>query len=238
MNSFKHNRKHYGTLGGGSEGSTDLTRRAAWLSVLALPLLTMATSSAVFADEFAQTEQDRHLAGLLTEKRSKWRDLNVPYRDGVFLRDFIRQRSARSIVEIGTSTGHSGLWIAWALTKTGGKLTTFEIDKQRFQTAQQNFTQARVASHIDSRLESARTGILPLERPIDMVFLDGDHNNYRYYFDQLAPKLSANGCIIAHNVGASFWDTAGYLKMVRAAPGFATKIVRPNNDPIAVTCRV
>jgi len=190
------------------------------------------------ADEFTQTEQDQRLSKLLNEKRSHWRDLNVPFQDGVFLRNFILERNVRSVVEIGTSTGHSGLWIAWGLTKTDGRLVTFEIDEQRYRTAQKNFTEARLADHIDSRLESARTGILAVKVPVDMVFLDGDRSHYRHYFETLSPMLSDGGCFVTHNIGSSFWDAEGYLTMVRGTSGFETEIVQPSNEAIAITCKI
>lgn len=208
------------------------------MPVLAAVLaVAVAYPAAAQADNFSGTEQDRHLSELLTGKRSQWRDLNVTYRDGEFLRNFIARRAVRSVVEIGTSTGHSGLWIAWGLTKTGGRLVTFEIDRERHRTAQRNFAEAQVSSLIDTRLESARTGVLTLTGPIDLVFLDGDHGHYRHYVEKLLPMLSGNGCFVAHNVEYGFWDGRGYLAMMRSMPGFATEIVRPDEEAIAVTCR-
>ena len=54
--------------------------------------------------------------------------MNVPEVDGRTLRDLIVNNGFKSALEIGTSTGHSAIWIAWGLSKTGGKLTTIEID--------------------------------------------------------------------------------------------------------------
>ncbi len=214
-------------------------RNMRWMPALILLLAfwALAPTDAVQADDFAGTEHDRHLAEILKGKRSQWRDLNVPYQDGEFLRNFVAGRSMRSVVEIGTSTGHSGLWIAWGLTKTGGRLVTFEIDRERHATARQNFTAARVSALIDARLESARTGVLALTGPIDMVFLDGDHGHYRHYVETLAPLLSDDGCFLTHNIERPFWDGQGYLAMVRGIPGFATEVVRPGEEAIAVTCR-
>lgn len=61
----------------------------------------------------------------------------------------------RRALEIGTSTGHSGVWIAWALSKTGGQLTTIEIDSERHRAALANFKEAGLASYIDARLGDA-----------------------------------------------------------------------------------
>jgi caffeoyl-CoA O-methyltransferase len=61
--------------------------------------------------------------------------LNVPMNDGRMLRILTETVGAKSVVELGTSTGYSGLWFCTALQNTGGKLTTFEIDPGRAATA-------------------------------------------------------------------------------------------------------
>ena len=57
--------------------------------------------------------------------------LSVPVKGGRALRLLTEATGARYVVEIGTSTGYSGLWLCLALQKTNGRLTTFEIDHQR-----------------------------------------------------------------------------------------------------------
>ena len=78
-----------------------------------------------------QKALDEKVQAFLTKNKSKWRDLNVPYEDGKVLYDVIVKNKYTSAIEIGTSTGHSTIWIAWALSKTGGKLITIEIDPER-----------------------------------------------------------------------------------------------------------
>jgi len=56
--------------------------------------------------------------------------LNVPMLDGRALRLLAEAVGAKNIIEIGTSTGYSGLWFCLALQRTGGHLTTFEIDRK------------------------------------------------------------------------------------------------------------
>src|SRR5262249_58173978 len=93
--------------------------------------------------------RDAGVEGLLEAMRGRWRDFNVPYEDGQVLYDLIVKNHYTRALEIGTSTGHSAIWIAWALSKTGGKLITIEINGDRYKTALENFEQAGVAAHID-----------------------------------------------------------------------------------------
>ncbi|MCJ7681577.1 MAG: hypothetical protein MUP70_12685, partial [Candidatus Aminicenantes bacterium] len=66
-------------------------------------------------------------------------DMNVPTVDGQTLHDIIVKNGYTRALEIGTSTGHSGIWIAWALSKTGGRLVTIDIDRRRHEEALKNF---------------------------------------------------------------------------------------------------
>ena len=59
---------------------------------------------------------DRRVEAFLRMRRGTWRDLNVPEADGRLLHDLIVRNRFTRALEIGTSTGHSGIWIAWALS--------------------------------------------------------------------------------------------------------------------------
>ena len=74
---------------------------------------------------------DAKVKKFLEEHAGQWRDLNISSADGQLLHDIIIKGNYKSALEIGTSTGHSGIWIAWALSKTGGKLITVDIDARK-----------------------------------------------------------------------------------------------------------
>ena len=82
---------------------------------------------------------DERVRNFLDNHRRSWRDMNVSETDGKILYDLIIKNNYTRALEIGTSTGHSGIWIAWALSKTGGKLITIEIDERRHREALSNF---------------------------------------------------------------------------------------------------
>ncbi|HUX05954.1 MAG TPA: class I SAM-dependent methyltransferase, partial [Acidobacteriota bacterium] len=140
-----------------------------------------------------------------------WRDMNVPASDGQLLYNLIIENNYQSALEIGTSTGHSGIWIAWALSKTGGKLITIEIDEQRYREALANFREAGLADYIDARLADAHELVKQLEGPFDFVFCDADKWWYKNYFVDVYPKLEVGGCFAAHNVsdGSRGWRRRG-----------------------------
>ena len=73
--------------------------------------------------------------------------MNVPASDGKILYELIIKNNYKKALEIGTSTGHSAIWIAWALSKTGGKLITVEINEERYQEAIENFKETGLSDY-------------------------------------------------------------------------------------------
>jgi caffeoyl-CoA O-methyltransferase len=110
---------------------------------------------------------DGRVETFLESHRGTWRDMNVPEEDGRRLYELILEHGFQSALEIGTSTGHSAVWIAWALSKTGGEFTTIEIDERRHPIAQANFEEAGLADIIDARLGDSHEVVPRLEGPFD-----------------------------------------------------------------------
>ena len=79
-----------------------------------------------------KTESEKRILSTISDA-VKARELyaNVPAADGRLLRLLAEAVNAKSVIEIGTSTGISGMWFAMALERTGGHLTTFELDPAR-----------------------------------------------------------------------------------------------------------
>jgi len=127
-------------------------------------------------------------------------DMNVPAVDGQSLYDIILENKYTRALEIGTSTGHSAIWMAWALSKTGGKLITIDIDERRHREALENFEAVGLTEFIDARLGDAHEIVPSLAGPFDFVFSDADKDWYKNYLIALLPKLEVGGCYTSHNV--------------------------------------
>ena len=184
-------------------------------------------------------ELDRKVQAFLERHRATWKDLNVPEADGRVLHNLILKGKYTRALEIGTSTGHSGVWMAWALAKTGGRLTTVEIDPQRHQTALANFKQAGLAGYIDAQLGNAHEIVPALPGPFDFVFSDADKDWYKNYLIAVWPKLVPGGCFTAHNVtGPMAWFSGGireFWSHLKSLPDANTTIDRSSNQGISVT---
>ena len=187
--------------------------------------------------ETAQGAVDARVRAFLERSRGQWRDLNVPYEDGQVLHDLIVAKGFTRGLEIGTSTGHSGVWIAWAMSKTGGKLTTIEIDERRHKTAVAHFQEAGVAPYVDARLADAHQLVKELPGPFDFVFSDADKDWYTQYFKDVDPKLVAGGCFTAHNVRQRMGGIREFLDHVQSRLDYQTTIDRSSSSGISISCK-
>ena len=187
----------------------------------------MITISAItcFSQSTTQADIDLKVEAFF-QKHGGWYDMNVPTSDGKLLYELILENNYQQALEIGTSTGHSGIWMAWALSKTGGKLITIEIDKGRHQEALANFKEAGVDHIVDARLDNAHDLVPKLNGPFDFVFSDADKGWYQNYFEAVDPKLKVGGCYTTHNVS----DRAGnrwnqdYLHFLQGLDNYETTV--------------
>ena len=180
--------------------------------------------------------RDERVRKFLESHRDTWRDMNVPESDGKVLYDLIIKNNYQKALEIGTSTGHSAIWIAWALSKTGGKLITIEIDKNRYNKALGNFEKAGLSDYIDARLADAHILVPKLEGPFDFVFSDADKSWYKNYLIAVLPKLEEDGCFTAHNVLNTRWKgIREFLDYVKRLPNLDTTIIESSHAGVSVS---
>jgi predicted O-methyltransferase YrrM len=142
----------------------------------------------------------------------------VPPADGRMLRLLAEAVNAQHVVEVGTSTGYSGLWICLALQKTGGKLTTLEVDAGRADMARKHFAEAGVQKLVTLIEGDAHETVKQLKGPIDMVFIDADKDGYVHYLKMLLPHVRPGGLITAHNVNMA----SDYVDAVNSNPDLET----------------
>jgi caffeoyl-CoA O-methyltransferase len=197
---------------------------------------TIATC-ALAASPQDQSELDQRVEKFLKSREGTWRDMNVPEVDGRTLRDLIVKNGFKSALEIGTSTGHSAIWIAWGLSKTGGKLTTIEIDPARHKTALANFKEAGLIDFIDARLADAHDLVPTLAGPFDFVFSDADKEWYTKYFDAVWPKMPVGGCFTAHNVSMRMSGISEFVDHIKTIKDGRTTLDEKSRAGLSITCK-
>ena len=179
---------------------------------------------------------DGRVRAFLEGRRGTWTAMNVPWSDGRALYDLIIKHNYTKALEIGTSTGHSGIWIAWALSKTGGKLITIEIDERRYRTALANFDEVGLSEYIDAQLADAHDLVPQLGGPFDFVFSDADKRWYTNYLKALLPKLEVGGCFTAHNVSSQrMRGIKEFLNYLSRVPNLDTTIQRSSPAGLSIS---
>lgn len=205
---------------------------------------TKMLNSAMFAvtlllagNSYAQTSTsalDAKVEKFLKDHKRDWHDLNVPYEDGKVLHDLIVKNKYTSALEIGTSTGHSTIWLAWAMSKTGGKVITIEINERRHKEALKNIAEAGLSDYVDARLGNAHDIVKQLSGPFDFAFSDADKEWYKQYFMDVDSKLKVGGCFSTHNVTDGLADD-DFLNFVKLHPKYKTTVDRSSRAGIMIS---
>ena len=205
--------------------------------IISFFLLTGFLANSVLSREIKKTHStDEKVKTFFDGHRYKWRDMNIPASDGKVLYDLIIKNNYKKALEIGTSTGRSAIWMAWALSKTGGRLVTIEIDEDRYKEALAHFKEAGVSGYIDARLADAHKLVPKLKGSFDFVFCDADKGWYKNYLADVLPKLEVGGCYTAHNVsGGRMWGIKEFLDYLHGLPNMETTINRSSYAGISIS---
>ncbi|MGR3793965.1 O-methyltransferase [Vannielia sp. SX4] len=126
------------------------------------------------------------------------------------------------ILEIGTSYGYSGIWLAEAARAAGGRLITMEISAEKSTYAREMSAKAGLAEYVDFRVGDAVEMIGAMEERIDFVLLDLWKDLYTPCLEAFVPKLNPGAILVADNVRPERELMAQYIDAVRAVPGMAS----------------
>ncbi|AXB78531.1 O-methyltransferase [Novosphingobium sp. P6W] len=146
-----------------------------------------------------------------------------------------RSLKAPTILEIGTSYGYSGIWLAEAARASGGKVITLELQDYKAAHARAKAEEAGLADHIDFRVGDALDLIAQLGEPVDFVLLDLWKDLYVPSLEAFYPMLNPGAIIVADNMIRPGGDNArAYSQAVRAKPGI-TSVLLPVGTGIEVS---
>jgi caffeoyl-CoA O-methyltransferase len=156
---------------------------------------------------------------------------SVPRKDGEFLHLLVKATRAKNVLELGTSHGFSAIWMGLGLEETGGRLTTIEIDRERYDLARRHVSEAGLSQRVTCIKGDAHVEVAKLEGPFDFVFMDADKEGQMDYFKKLFPKkLVPGGILSVHNAIRQALSMKDYLEMIRKHPDFDTVILSVTMD--------
>lgn len=164
------------------------------------------------------------LKRLLDEMDAKgYQYWSVPRKDGEFLHLMVKATRARNVLELGSSHGFSAIWMGLGLEETGGRLTTIEIDRERYDLARKHVSEAGLSQRVTCIKGDAHVEVTKIEGPFDFVFMDADKEGQMDYFKKLYPKkLVPGGILLVHNAIRQANSMKDYLEMIRKHLDFDT----------------
>ena len=121
---------------------------------------------------------------------------------GALLRQFVQLLQPQRVLEIGTFSGYSTLWMASALPE-GGQIDTLEINDEMEDLIREGFERAGLAESIRLHIGDALEILPTLTGPYELVFIDADKRDYVAYYQSVFALVAPGGLIVADNV---LWD--------------------------------
>ena len=160
-----------------------------------------------------------------TEADHSKRFLNLEPDTARLISILVRSSHRTRVLEIGTSTGYSTIWLAWSVRPIGGHVTTIERDEAKRRIAEENLRKSGLLEGVDLQLGDATTVIAQISGPFDMVFFDADRITAPAQLRLLVPKLTRDALVLADNALSHPSEIAQYLQAVESLPGFVHLVV-------------
>ncbi len=154
------------------------------------------------------------------------RYVNITPDTGPFLALLLQATNARAILEIGTSTGYSTLWLADASEATGGHVTTLELNAERATIARANFVRADLHERITSVVAPVQDWLADGSvGSFDFVFLDADRSQYVALWPRLLTMVKPGGLLVVDNALSHPEQLRSFTDLVHATPGVTSVTV-------------
>lgn len=123
----------------------------------------------------------------------------VPPQTGRFLALLASGTPEGAWIEIGSSGGYSGMWIALAARERGARLMTFEISEKKIAIARETFEAAGLDDVVELVHGDARDH-LDGQKGVAFCFLDAEKDCYPDCYDAVVPNMVEGGVLAADNV--------------------------------------
>ena len=148
---------------------------------------------------------------------------NIEPESAELLNVLIRAQQSKRILEIGTSTGYSTLWLAYAAQATLAKITTLEIDAERSELAHQNAVDFSLDRFVEFLVSDAQDYLRKTTEKFDFILLDAERDAYCDYWNYLPQILKEKGgLLVVDNVVSHESKVKDFLNLIRDNPKFST----------------
>lgn len=145
---------------------------------------------------------------------------------GQVLKMLTKMIRPKNVLEIGTFTGYSAISIALALEKNS-TITTIDINDEIKDFTQKFIDESNLNKKIKFIIGDALEVIPKLQQTFDLVFIDGEKNEYLKYYNTVFDKINKGGYIIADNV---LWSGKVIEKKIKNNDYFTKGIIEFNKS--------
>ena len=149
---------------------------------------------------------------------------------------------ARRILELGTATGYSAIYLAKACEAFNGRVVSLENDSAMAARAQQNFQKAGVANLIEIQVKDALQAMPQMKGEFDFIFMDIEKQDYIRVLPDCERLLVKGGLLVADNVG--FKDADAFNRAISGNPAWRSVALfsflpyhSPENDALCLALR-
>ena len=161
---------------------------------------------------------------------------------GELLFILVRATRARRILELGTATGYSSIYLANACKPFDGHLLTLENNRLMASRARSNFKKAGLAERVEVRICDALVELPKIKDVFDFIFMDIDKEDYFPALAHLELLLKKNALLVVDNVG--FKDAKAFNATIAKHPAWASVALfsylplhSPNHDGLCLAVR-
>lgn len=151
---------------------------------------------------------------------------NIEAESAKLLGMLVRTQQSKQILEIGTSTGYSTLWLAEAAKSVGGKVQTLEINAFRSAQAKKYAEEFGLESFIDFWVGDASDYLAQVTESYDLILLDAERGCYVSYWNDLKRLLQFSGnTLIVDNVISHAAEVKDFLELIKADENYMSTIL-------------
>lgn len=160
-----------------------------------------------------------------TESDYRHRMMNLEPATARVLALWVRSAKRQHVLEIGTSNGYSTIWLAWAVSATGGHVTSVDRQADKHELADANLRRAGLRERVELVTGEGNDVVAGLSGPFDCVFFDADRFSIPGQLELLMPKLTPDVLLFSDNAISHPRELAGYFAALEALPEFEHTVV-------------
>ncbi|ENU23705.1 hypothetical protein F993_01859 [Acinetobacter proteolyticus] len=151
---------------------------------------------------------------------------NIEAESAKLLAMLVRTQRSKRILEIGTSTGYSTLWLAEAGKTVGGGVQTLEINAFRSAQAKKYAEEFGLEPFIDFWVGDAADYLAQATAPYDLILLDAERGSYVSYWQDLKRLLQSSGStLIVDNVISHAAEVKEFLELIKDDEDYMSTIL-------------